>query len=107
VPRRSSIRNVAIVVHVDHGKTTLVDALLWQFGAFRANQNVAERILDTGELVRLIPLRALSLDQALKLIREDECVEVTPPNVRLRKFELAAQRRQTAASRKARGPAAV
>jgi GTP-binding protein len=59
------------------------------------------------ELVRLIPPRALSLDQALEFIREDECVEVTPGNVRLRKTELSAQRRQTAASRKARGLAAV
>ena len=61
----------------------------------------------SDELVRLIPPRALSLDQALELIREDECVEVTPLNVRLRKIELSAQRRQTAASRKARGLAAV
>jgi GTP-binding protein len=59
------------------------------------------------ELVRLIPPRPLSLDQALEFIREDECVEVTPAGVRLRKVELSAQRRQTAASRKARGLAAV
>jgi len=59
------------------------------------------------ELVRLIPPRPLSLEQALELIREDECVEVTPRNIRLRKVELAAQRRQSAASRKARGLAPV
>jgi GTP-binding protein len=59
------------------------------------------------ELVRLIPARPLSLDQALEYIREDECVEVTPGNVRLRKVELSAQRRQSAASRKARGLAPV
>ena len=53
--------------------------------------------------VRLIPPRPLSLDQALEYIREDECVEVTPNDVRLRKIELSAQKRQTAASRKARG----
>jgi GTP-binding protein len=53
--------------------------------------------------VRLIPPRPLSLDQALEYIREDECVEVTPNDVRLRKVVLSAQRRQTAASRKARG----
>ena len=57
--------------------------------------------------VRLIPPRPLSLDQALEYIREDECVEVTPSDVRLRKIELSAQRRQTAASRKARGLAPV
>ncbi len=59
------------------------------------------------ELVRLIPARPLSLDQALEFIREDECVEVTPAHVRLRKVELSATRRQSAASRKARGLAAV
>jgi GTP-binding protein len=55
------------------------------------------------ELVRLIPPRPLSLEQALEFISEDECVEVTPRSVRLRKVELSAQKRQTAASRKARG----
>jgi GTP-binding protein len=59
------------------------------------------------ELVRLIPPRTLSLEQALELIGEDECVEVTPNHVRLRKAELSGQKRQTAASRKARGLAAV
>jgi GTP-binding protein len=53
--------------------------------------------------VRLIPPRPLSLDPALEYIREDECAEVTPSHIRLRKIELSAQRRQTAASRKARG----
>src|SRR5205809_2247733 len=59
------------------------------------------------ELVRLIPPRPQSLEQALEFISEDECVEVTPSFIRLRKVELTAQKRQTAASRKARGLAAV
>jgi GTP-binding protein TypA/BipA len=59
------------------------------------------------ELVRLIPPRPMSLEQALEFIRDDECVEVTPAHARLRKVELAAQKRQSAASRKARGLAAV
>jgi GTP-binding protein len=59
------------------------------------------------ELVRLIPPRPLSLEQALEFIREDECAEVTPSHVRLRKLELSGQQRQTAASRKARGLAVV
>src|SRR5918999_637075 len=52
MPTRDDIRNIAIVAHVDHGKTTLVDAMLWQSGAFRENQAVDERVLDTGDLER-------------------------------------------------------
>jgi GTP-binding protein len=65
------------------------------------------RSSNADELVRLIPARPMPLDQALEFIREDECVEVTPRNVRLRKVELSAQKRQTAASRQARGLAAI
>src|SRR4029078_8844324 len=50
--RREDLRNIAIVAHVDHGKTTLVDAMLWQSGAFRANQDVADRVMDSMDLER-------------------------------------------------------
>jgi GTP-binding protein len=60
------------------------------------------RAAAADELVRLIPPRPLSLEQALEFIRDDECVEVTPKSIRLRKVELSAQRRQTLASRRKR-----
>jgi GTP-binding protein len=49
---RTDLRNIAIVAHVDHGKTTLVDAMLWQSGAFRKGQDVAERVMDSMDLER-------------------------------------------------------
>ena len=50
--RRDDLRNVGIIAHVDHGKTTLVDAMLHQSGIFRANEQVAERVMDSLDLER-------------------------------------------------------
>ncbi len=66
MPFRNDIRNVAIVAHVDHGKTTLVDAMLWQSGAFRANQDVAERVMDSMDLEREKGITILAKNTAVR-----------------------------------------
>ena len=68
---RHDLRNVAIVAHVDHGKTTLVDAMLWQSGAFRANQDVAERVMDSGDLERERGITILAKNTAVVIPVED------------------------------------
>src|SRR6478609_7715114 len=68
--RRESLRNVAIVAHVDHGKTTLVDAMLWQSGAFTAHQadtgDVAERVMDSNDLEREKGITILAKNTAVE-----------------------------------------
>jgi GTP-binding protein len=66
VERRDSIRNIAIVAHVDHGKTTLVDAMLWQSGAFRVNQDVGERVMDSNDLEREKGITILAKNTAVR-----------------------------------------
>jgi GTP-binding protein len=65
--RRDDLRNVAIVAHVDHGKTTLVDAMLWQSGSFRENQEVAERVMDSGDLEREKGITILAKNTSVRL----------------------------------------
>src|SRR5215207_1587399 len=74
---REDLRNVAIVAHVDHGKTTLVDAMLWQTGAFRANQDVAERVMDTMDLEREKGITILAKNTAVRYTPVDGEAPVT------------------------------
>lgn len=65
---RSDLRNVAIIAHVDHGKTTLVDAMLWQSGAFRANQDVNDRVMDSMDLEREKGITILAKNTAVRYV---------------------------------------
>ena len=66
MPIREDLRNVAIIAHVDHGKTTLVDAMLWQSGAFRENQDVADRVMDSMDLEREKGITILAKNTAVE-----------------------------------------
>ena len=76
MPVRSDLRNVAIVAHVDHGKTTLVDAMLWQSGAFRANQDVAERVMDSMDLEREKGITILAKNTTVRYATGDGEVKI-------------------------------
>ena len=66
MPIRADLRNVAIIAHVDHGKTTLVDAMLWQSGAFRENQDVENRVMDSMDLEREKGITILAKNTAVE-----------------------------------------
>ncbi|HYE94751.1 MAG TPA: translational GTPase TypA [Rubricoccaceae bacterium] len=69
--QQDRLRNVAIVAHVDHGKTTLVDALLWQAGTFRDNQAVAERVMDSMDLEREKGITIMAKNTAVRYTTAD------------------------------------
>jgi GTP-binding protein len=71
VPVRSDLRNVAIVAHVDHGKTTLVDKMLWQAGAFREGQDVNSRVMDSMDLEREKGITILAKNTAVQWLTDD------------------------------------
>lgn len=64
--KRDDLRNLAIVAHVDHGKTTLVDAMLWQSGVFREHEKVAERVMDSMDLEREKGITIMAKNTAVK-----------------------------------------
>src|SRR5689334_8709838 len=66
MPIRPDLRNVAIVAHVDHGKTTLVDAMLWQSGAFRVGAHIADRVMDSNDLEREKGITILAKNTAVR-----------------------------------------
>ena len=65
IQKREDVRNIAIIAHVDHGKTTLVDELLKQSGVFRENQEVAERVMDSNDIERERGITILSKNTAV------------------------------------------
>ena len=81
MPSRADLRNVAIVAHVDHGKTTLVDAMLWQSGAFRANQDVNERVLDSMDLEREKGITILAKNTAVRHLRGGDAANSIKINI--------------------------
>ena len=66
VSHRVDLRNVAIVAHVDHGKTTLVDKMLWQSGAFGEHDHIADRAMDSGDLEREKGITILAKNTAVR-----------------------------------------
>src|SRR4030043_2239449 len=75
---RKGIRNIAIISHVDHGKTTLVDAMLWQTGVFRENQEVVDRVMDSNDLEREKGITILAKNTAVRYGRDKINIVDTP-----------------------------
>ena len=76
MPVRNDLRNVAIVAHVDHGKTTMVDAMLWQSGAFREGADIDNRVMDSMDLEREKGITILAKNTAVKHVIRGETVTI-------------------------------
>ena len=78
MPIRQDLRNVAIIAHVDHGKTTLVDAMLWQSGAFREGADINNRVMDSMDLEREKGITILAKNTAVRHEAEHGLAEAHP-----------------------------
>ena len=110
LPVTQTIRNIAIIAHVDHGKTTLVDAMLRQSGTFRANEQVAERVMDSNELERERGITILAKNTAINFRgRQDQHCGYAGPRRLWRRGGARAEDggRRDAAGGRGRGPAAA
>ncbi len=79
---RNDLRNIAIIAHVDHGKTTLVDQMLKQAGAFRENQVVEERVMDSGDIERERGITILAKNTSVYTTRASRSISSTPRAMR-------------------------
>ena len=107
---REQMRNIAIIAHVDHGKTTLVDAMLWQSGMFRENEEVVERVMDSNDLEREKGITILAKNTVDPLRRrQDQHRRHARPRRLRRRGRAHAQDggRRAAAGGRQRGPAAA
>ena len=109
-----SLRNIAIIAHVDHGKTTLVDAMLNQSGTFRANETHVERVMDSNELERERGITILAKNTAIfyhqpgRLHQDQHCGHARPQRLRRRSGARAEDGgRRDAAGGRQRRPAAA
>jgi GTP-binding protein len=84
---RMDLRNIAIIAHVDHGKTTLIDVLLKQSGSFRDNQKVAERAMDSNDLERERGITILA--KCTSLVWKDTRINIIDTMLRIRSTSAA------------------
>ena len=88
--RAAQLRNIAIIAHVDHGKTTLLDGMLKQTNVFRANQQVNDRVLDSNDLERERGITILAKNTALKSVSGLELIARVTGNLQIEKGDPAA-----------------